>query len=804
MEKERKTIKETSIKKKILPAIVVFVIFLCALFFFYDFFRKNQEMKSRNTKNLSEIRHSFDGFLVAESKMLKLGLVNLMKCDVIKKLFLEKDRAKLYEHARPFFEEQKNLAGITHWIFYEPDGSVFLRMHKPESFGMPNQKRSTFLRAEETKSWGTGLELGLFGFVQRAVHPYYQNGQLIGYMELGEDITLILEGMKKETKSDFALVAFKHSVDHENWRNFVEDSKARDNYNDMRDFVILGSTNQELINAENKCFSESALKSLSENGEILNRIEFNEKNYVCGAFLLTDAKNEKSGAIVVATDITSEMKALNRARFNIFLLSIGATIAIYLILMGLVNRKVIYPLRKLTFTAREINEKNLERKIIVGDRDEIGLLAEAFNDMTAKIGNYQKRLNKEKEWLKKQVEEKTSELKNRVSKLEDTKKAMVSILEDVEESRKQIELEKSRYKIERDRSEGILRYLQSIGEGVVVTNENKLLTFINLTAAKTICQDQCHLLIGKEYSNFFVFVAKKEGREIQIEPLEEVRQKREVYHLPHDCFLVIRDKKIPIVGSVGPIIKNNELIGIVTVFQDITERYKIEKEKDNFLSIAAHQLRTPLTGIRWTIESLLDGDAGKINEQAREWLRQILENNQRLISLVNDLLDVSRINMGKSKEEPVLINVCKTVKEAVDSLMGLAKERQVAVSYESVCKINPEIKSGPKNLFHSLENLISNAIKYTPPGGSVKVGVEHKENKIIISVADNGIGIPASDHSKVFNKFFRSANAMLKETEGSGLGLNVVKSFVDESGGKIWFESRENEGTTFFLELPVE
>jgi signal transduction histidine kinase len=249
--------------------------------------------------------------------------------------------------------------------------------------------------------------------------------------------------------------------------------------------------------------------------------------------------------------------------------------------------------------------------------------------------------------------------------------------------------------------------------------------------------------------------------------------------------------------------KDGKILGVVSVFQDITERYNLEKEKDDFISIAAHQLRTPLSGIRWMIESLLEGDDGELTEEAKKSLEQMYENNQRLVILVNDLLDVSRINMGKSKEEPMLVNVSKTLEEAIEGLKGLAEERGVMISHEKVFALDPKIKIAPRQFFQALENLISNAIKYTPRDGNVKITADFKKDKVIITVSDSGIGIPKNDQENIFRKFFRASNAVLKETEGSGLGLNVVKSFLEGAGGRIWFESQEGKGTTFFIELPT-
>ena len=238
------------------------------------------------------------------------------------------------------------------------------------------------------------------------------------------------------------------------------------------------------------------------------------------------------------------------------------------------------------------------------------------------------------------------------------------------------------------------------------------------------------------------------------------------------------------------------------VFQDITECHKIEKEKDNFMSITAHQLRTPLSGIRWMLESLLDGDAGKLSREAKDYLKQISENNQRLVTVVNDLLDVSRINMGKNKEASIPVDICKILQEAVETLKGLANERKVEIFYEKTPSLKSKIKASPKHLFQALENLISNAIRYTPGGGKVKVVADKKDGKVLVSIIDTGIGIPKKDQDKIFSKFFRASNAVLKEADGSGLGLNVVKLFIEENGGKVWFKSEEGKGSTFYVALP--
>ncbi|MFA7319033.1 MAG: ATP-binding protein [Parcubacteria group bacterium] len=508
---------------------------------------------------------------------------------------------------------------------------------------------------------------------------------------------------------------------------------------------------------------------------------------------------------VLVAQIPSTVAFSGAVKSAIFLLVLLVPVIIILgiIIAVIIDRFIGMPLEFLTKKVQGVREENLTEIIPILSHDEFGELANAFNEMRM-------RLRESHNHLEEEVRHKTAELyaalaqsEKKNENLENSKKAMLNILEDFEESKKLLEKEKTMYAAERDRSEGILRYLHSIGEGVIATDVNGVITFVNLTAARMIARAEGSPLIGKKYLKEFVFSSGRGSSKKTLDPVAEALKISSVFPLPPYCYLATSVGNIPISGSFAPIIKNEKPLGVVSVFQDITERYNLEKEKDDFLSITAHQLRTPLTGIRWTLESLIDGDAGKLPSEATEMLDQIFKNNQRLVTLVNDLLDVSRINMGKSKEELETVDVSNLIVESIKTLEGLAKEKKVKVIFEKKCKEDPQIRIGPKHFFQAMENLISNAIKYTPVGGEAHLSVSMKKQKIIIVVADNGIGIPEKEQKNIFRKFFRASNAVLKETEGSGLGLNVVKSFVEEGGGRIWFESKEGNGTTFFIEFPV-
>ena len=462
---------------------------------------------------------------------------------------------------------------------------------------------------------------------------------------------------------------------------------------------------------------------------------------------------------------------------------------------------ILKPLGILTKAANEAPfTGRLELPAVVKSRkDEIGGLALSFESMFATLQKTFQQLKEKQESAERAKKE--TEKKNR--ELEDSKRAVLNLLNDFKKAQKRERLAHEAVTLQKERAESILNYLQSIAEAVFATDISGNIVFINRTAKSLLPEEERNHVELEKANEVFRFVEGEGKKKKPVYPVVLALERSDTFRFPKSSYFRTRQKDIPVDGICSPFAREGKNLGAICVFQDITERHNLEKEKDDFLSIAAHQLRTPLSGIRWMVESLIEGDDGELPAEAKATLDQIYENNQRLIILVNDLLDVSRINMGKSKEEPVSINICKMLKDAVESLAGLAKERNVSVSFEKICALNPEVRFGPRHLFQTLENLISNAIKYTPERGRVRIWADFKEDKVIIGISDTGIGIPKNEQDKIFKKFFRASNAALVETEGSGLGLNVVKSFVEEAGGRIWFESEEKKGTTFFVELPA-
>ena len=238
------------------------------------------------------------------------------------------------------------------------------------------------------------------------------------------------------------------------------------------------------------------------------------------------------------------------------------------------------------------------------------------------------------------------------------------------------------------------------------------------------------------------------------------------------------------------------------IFYDTTREKAIDKMKSDFISIAAHQLRTPLSAIKWVIRMILDGDAGKLNKEQQELLDKGYLSNERIIRLVNDLLNVSRIEEGKFgfnfKKEDFL----EVLAIAISNIESLATKNHQELIVKKPSKL-PKIFLDKERMIMVLQNLLSNAIKYTPEYGKIKVIVKVDKQNLNVKINDQGVGIPAEDQPKLFSKFFRAANVVKLETEGTGLGLFIVKNIIEKHNGQVSLKSEEGKGTEVNFSVPI-
>jgi PAS domain S-box-containing protein len=232
------------------------------------------------------------------------------------------------------------------------------------------------------------------------------------------------------------------------------------------------------------------------------------------------------------------------------------------------------------------------------------------------------------------------------------------------------------------------------------------------------------------------------------------------------------------------------------------ELKSLDVAKDEFVSIASHQLRTPLTALKGYTGMLLDGDPGPINDKQREYLGEIKSANDRMIALITALLNVSRVDLGVFIVAPEPTDIVAAAQSVLKELASAsdAKKMHMITDFE---KDLPPLNADPKIVRMIFQNLLSNAVKYTPPEGTVTLAIKKDSSNMLISVADTGYGVPEDVQQKIFTKMFRADNARTKDPNGTGLGLYIIKATIEQTGGKIWFESKENKGSTFSVSLPL-
>lgn len=398
-------------------------------------------------------------------------------------------------------------------------------------------------------------------------------------------------------------------------------------------------------------------------------------------------------------------------------------------------------------------------------------------------------------------------LAGQVEDLENARKAMLNILEDLNE-------EKEKMAQGRALDEAIL---SSVGNGLVVTNEAGNVILTN-EAALTLLEMKTEEVIGKNWSDV-ICVSREDKTYLKKEELPfsiALKEKKTVLSVFPDLLFYEskKGKRFPVSITAAPVIKNEKLLGSVIIFREISREIEIDKAKTEFVSLASHQLRTPLSAINWYAEMLMAGDVGKLSPEQEKYLGEIYKGNQRMVELVNALLNVSRMELGTFMVDPEEVEPIKILRSVLDELKPQSDEKDISMEVQ-VDNV-PKIQADPKLVRILFQNLLSNAVKYTPEKGTVSTwigtkkrgeefGGRHVDKDCVVwYVRDSGYGIPDDQKDKIFSKLFRADNVREKSTEGTGLGLYLVKQILENSEGDVWFHSEEDKGTTFYVILPLE
>lgn len=405
-----------------------------------------------------------------------------------------------------------------------------------------------------------------------------------------------------------------------------------------------------------------------------------------------------------------------------------------------------------------------------------------IREATIRLEKKIEELEKAKASFEKKVRERTRDLEQKTKDLENAQKALLNILEDVEEARAKIEEE-------RDKT---LAIIQNFTDGILVFNKEYTLIEVNEEAERLLGVKK-ESVLGKKISEI-----KVKEMEALLKMIFDGKDIRELKRKE----LPLSKEKILEVTTV-PFFRKKEREGVFVVLHDISREKMIDRLKTEFVSISAHQLRTPLSAIKWSLRMLLDGDMGPLSKEQKEFLEKTYQSNERMINLVNDLLDVTRIEEGRFIYNPTFVDFNKLVGQVIKNYKEVAQRKKVSLIFKKSRNI-PKVKVDIEKMKLAITNLVDNALRYTPSGGRVKVEVKRKKEELECLVSDTGIGIPKDQQKRIFSKFFRGVNAIKMQTEGTGLGLFITKNIIEAHGGKIWFESEEGKGTTFYFTIPLQ
>ena len=383
--------------------------------------------------------------------------------------------------------------------------------------------------------------------------------------------------------------------------------------------------------------------------------------------------------------------------------------------------------------------------------------------------------------MKSQAKE-LEEFKARTQELDKVAKMLV---------RRDLELSETRAKREQE-LEKIALIFSNLSDGLILINGQGRLELFN-PAAEQMFGVRARDILGRTFQDLETF-----PRLIEVARIVEEKKEFSRYELP------IPPNKVLEVSAI--LLRAGEVKdqGVILVSHDITREKQVEQLKTEFVSLAAHQLRTPLSAMKWAMEALLDGDAGPLAPAQRELLLNNRISNERMIALVNDLLDVTRIEEGRYLYQPAFSQFEELAQDVVLSYRVQADLRNIALVFDLPKGKFPRVLIDKEKMLLVIHNLVDNALRYSHPGGRVEVTLSHDNKEVVFSIKDSGIGIPDEQKSRLFEKFFRASNAKQIYTEGTGLGLYLSKNIIEAHEGKIWAESRVGQGSTFSFSLPIK
>ncbi len=490
---------------------------------------------------------------------------------------------------------------------------------------------------------------------------------------------------------------------------------------------------------------DTAIKNTILNGRAHteNIYDNNNRYYVSVVPLFTASGNNLVGAIYMRANLEGVYRTVN----NISLIYVFA--ALLAIVLGvalsiLISREITAPIEEMRQQTMRIARGDYSGQVRVTDNDELGQLAGAVNNLSVRV----------------------------------------------EESQEASESERRR----------LNSVFGHMSDGVIATNRNGYITIINQTALQMLNYDDDDDALGQSIIDVLNIRS-----EYSIRQLVDEQQ-----HILIDMEKGDKNSDGLILNAYfSPIQRESGFVsGLVCVLHDVTSQQKEERERKEFVSNVSHELRTPLTSVKSYVEALTDG-AWKDEEVAPQFLKVVQDETDRMIRMINDLLSLSRMDSGTARLDLEYVNINELFNYILDRFDmvikkeeedGTVKKRYTIVRH--IAKKDLWVEIDADKFTQVIDNIMNNAVKYSPDGGVITARLVETHNHVILSISDQGLGIPRKDLGNIFDRFFRVDKARSRKQGGTGLGLAISKEVVNMLGGQIWVDSVEGKGSTFYISLP--
>lgn len=504
--------------------------------------------------------------------------------------------------------------------------------------------------------------------------------------------------------------------------------------------IVRGTSNQDVVGQRttDEAVKNTLLNNRSHTENIYDNSSHN-RYYVNVIPLVGAATNNVVGAVYLRANLESVYDSVNGISL-IYLSAALVTVVLGLGLAVLISREITRPIEEMRKQALRIARGDYSGQVKVMGNDELGQLAGAVNNLSVRV-------------------------------------------EEAQESTDS----------ERRRLDSVLSHMS---DGVLATNRRGNVTIINNMALQMLDIDSEDDVLGKS-----ILDVLDVRRDYTVRQLIDNSQQQTLFDLNVDGNDMILS------AYFSPIQRESGFVsGLVCVLHDVTSQQKEERERKEFVSNVSHELRTPLTSVKSYVEALSDG-AWKDPEIAPQFLKVVQDETERMIRMINDLLSLSRMDSGTAKLNLEYVNINELFSYILDRFdMIIKKEEDPKKKRYTIERHFTHkdlwVEIDPDKFTQVVDNIMNNAVKYSPDGGVITARLLETHNHVILSISDQGLGIPRKDLSHIFDRFFRVDKARSRKQGGSGLGLAISKEVVNMLGGQIWVDSVEGKGSTFYISLP--